>query len=221
MRYAAEMSSQEGTAARKEQGAVLWLSRLALLGLVYFLGTVIAFHFLRPDYDPTWRFVSEYAVGTYGSLMTAAFYALGIASTALLMGLVLGVSREGTSIAGLILLGIWCVGVFVAAAFPIDAQGSIRTIFGSIHGFAALVAFGSLLPGAIAITRCLARDERWKSSRRSLWTLALICPCAFVLYYLASSRGFGGLAQRLFFVSILAWLFLVSWKLNRNARGRS
>jgi len=49
------------------------IASIAIVGISYFLTTVIALHFLRPDYDPASRFVSEYAVGSYGFLMTSAF----------------------------------------------------------------------------------------------------------------------------------------------------
>jgi len=54
------------------------IASIAIVGISYFLTAVIALHFLRPDYDPVSRFVSEYAVGQYGFLMTSAFFGLSL-----------------------------------------------------------------------------------------------------------------------------------------------
>ena len=41
------------------------LAWLSLLGLTCFTASVAALHVLRPDLDPTSRFLSEYALGPY------------------------------------------------------------------------------------------------------------------------------------------------------------
>jgi hypothetical protein len=43
----------------------------ALFGIL-----LLGLHVLEPEYDPTWRFLSEYALGRFGWLMTAAFLAI-------------------------------------------------------------------------------------------------------------------------------------------------
>jgi len=42
---------------------------------------VIGLHFLRTDYDPLQRFISEYAVGPYSIIMRFAFFCLSISSS--------------------------------------------------------------------------------------------------------------------------------------------
>lgn len=215
------MDTAVGRKAGGRSRGALWPSRLALLGIASFTLAVVALHFLRTDHDPTQRFISEYAVGPYGALMTAAFCALGSGSAALILGLVVGVGHEGTSIGGLVLLGIWSLGVFLAAAFPIDVFVGLRTIAGAIHGFSALVAFCSLVAAVIAFSRRLKLDDSWRSSGRVLGAFAILCPGAFAFYFAGSSMGIVGLTQRVFFLVILSWLSFVAWKLNVIARGRS
>lgn len=48
---------------------------------------VVVLHVLRPEFNPVNHAVSNYAVGPYGYLMTAAFYALALSVFALALGL--------------------------------------------------------------------------------------------------------------------------------------
>ncbi len=69
--------------ARRLEG----LAWVTIVGTVYFVLAVTALHFLRPDYNPTTRLLSDYAVGPYGYLMTSAWFALGLVSFALAFGI--------------------------------------------------------------------------------------------------------------------------------------
>jgi hypothetical protein len=40
----------------------------------------LARHFLKPEFDPSWRMVSEYAIGRWGWVMQLAFFSLTIAT---------------------------------------------------------------------------------------------------------------------------------------------
>jgi len=39
-----------------------------------FLAILAALHFLEPEFDPSWRMISEYALGRHGWLMSLAFF---------------------------------------------------------------------------------------------------------------------------------------------------
>ena len=47
---------------------------ISLCGVLLFLAITVLMHFLRLDKDPLVNFVSEYAVGNYGGIMTAGFF---------------------------------------------------------------------------------------------------------------------------------------------------
>lgn len=111
------------------------LTTLALIGIAYFVIVIVTLHFLRTDLNPISRSTSEYAVGPYGFLMTTAFLSMSVASLSLVIGLYKGMPQSARSRIGLILLGIWGVGVLVAMSFPINPEGSRQTITGIIHRF--------------------------------------------------------------------------------------
>ncbi len=43
------------------------------------IGLVVLLHVLEPEFDPSWRMPSEYALGRYGMVMRVAFIAAGTA----------------------------------------------------------------------------------------------------------------------------------------------
>jgi len=49
-------------------------ARLAILLACSFEGILILLHFLEPEFDPTWRMISEYEIGRYGWMMRLAFF---------------------------------------------------------------------------------------------------------------------------------------------------
>jgi Protein of unknown function (DUF998) len=76
---------------------VAWLALIAIGGIIYFFVAVIILHFLRPEYNPVNHAVSNYAVGPYGYLMTAAFYALALSVFALALGLTRSIALTNLS----------------------------------------------------------------------------------------------------------------------------
>jgi hypothetical protein len=51
------------------------------------VGLMVSLHFLEPEFDPSWRMLSEYSLGRYGLLMRAAFLAMGTAVIAVAVAL--------------------------------------------------------------------------------------------------------------------------------------
>src|SRR5919107_432789 len=78
------------------------------------LGTL---HVVQPELDPTWRFLSEYALGRGGWLMTAAFVALAVSLLSGVVAVARSV-RTWPGRVGLALLVIAAVGILLGGAFP-------------------------------------------------------------------------------------------------------
>lgn len=197
------------------------IATLALVGVVYFAVVIIALHFLRSDLNPIRRPTSEYAVGSYGFLMTSAFFSMSLGSFALVIGLYQGVSQPARSRVGLGLLGLWAVGVLIAMIFPIDLEGAPQTISGTIHGINGPLAFLSLTAGAILVSRRFEQDEKWRSFHRTALTLSLIMLAAYIATFLnnATGSGFAGLCQRIFLAAFVTWFFLTAARLRSTAVG--
>jgi Protein of unknown function (DUF998) len=72
------------------------------------VGLMVLLHFLEPEFDPSWRMLSEYSLGRYGVLMRAAFLAMGTAVIAV------AVALWGTA-------GLWSLGLIFVAIGPLGA----------------------------------------------------------------------------------------------------
>jgi hypothetical membrane protein len=61
--------------------------RIVFASVAYYAIVGIALHFLEPEYDPRFQFMSDYAWGPYGWLMTTTFFVLGLALVTIALGL--------------------------------------------------------------------------------------------------------------------------------------
>jgi Protein of unknown function (DUF998) len=55
-------------------------ARITFWAAALFLVLLAVLHILKPEYDPSWRMISEYEIGRFGWVMQLAFCALAIAS---------------------------------------------------------------------------------------------------------------------------------------------
>jgi bacteriorhodopsin len=209
-----------GLRTRRQQ--VARVATIALVAVAYFAVIVVVLHFLRPDLNPIRRPTSEYAVGPYGFLMTSAFFSMSLGSFALVIGLYRGVSQRARSGIGLVLLGIWAVGVLIAMSFPIDPEGAPQTLSGTIHRINGPLAFLSLTAGTILVSRRFRQDGLWRPIHRSAVILSLVMLAAFIANFvnIATASGFAGLCQRIFLVAFVTWFVLTAERL-RSISSRS
>ena len=202
-----------------ELRSAAFLALLAIVGMVYYLSSVVAAHLLRPDIDPVSRPVSDYAVGPYGPFVGVAIFALGVGSLALTLGLRLGIAPPGRSRVGLLLLALYGVGQLGVAIFPIDAEGA-RTITGLLHNIAGNVSFFCFPAAAILLSVGMGKDERWRALERPALALALIVLAGAILVMVSANVAGGfGIAQRLFLLTTVLWMLLAALRLRHATKG--
>jgi hypothetical protein len=94
------------------------LATTAIASFAYFAIALLLMHALRPERALATTWVSGYALGPYGWIMTTGWLA---ASTGCLM-LVLGLARTGPRVAaarlGTLLLATLSLGLLITAIFP-------------------------------------------------------------------------------------------------------
>lgn len=192
-------------------------SRVARLGLLsassfaVFLAVVVVLHFVQPELRPVRRFISEYAVGRMGWLLNTgfAFFAFGLSALATAFGWRLD-PRARTRVGG-ILLGVSALGILASGLFNADLQGADRTAYGIAHDLAGFVAFFSLIPGAIVISRRLARANRLRGRYLRLRLLAwLLVPLFLAMMFVFGPIGVIGAGQRIFLGGVFVWLLLAA-----------
>src|SRR5918995_6739528 len=135
----------EGTMAKNTDRPVTAISptaaRLSFAGAATFAVLLAALHFIKPKLDPSWHFISEYAIGRYGWIMVLAFLSLAFSY----VGLFLALRSQLQTIAGrtgLALLLVSALGLIIGAVFttdPITATGDAVTTEGNLHNLGGTV----------------------------------------------------------------------------------
>src|SRR5262245_19779154 len=94
-------------------------ARITFWAAALFLALLAVLHIVKPEYDPTWRMISEYEIGRFGWAMQLAFISLSIAS----VGAIAAVGSKAKSIMGyigLVLLLVAATGMIIGGIFPSD-----------------------------------------------------------------------------------------------------
>mgnify|MGYP003286658110 CR=1 FL=1 len=211
------MESQ-GSSRMTMSRVTMFLALLAFVGIVDFLLNVAVLHFLRPDVNPVLEPMSNYAVGPYGFLFTAADIGLGLAALALTFGLYLSIAPPGRSYVGLFLLGLYGVSVLLAGIFPIDVGGEAAT-FGIIHNIVGNISFFGFPIAVILLSLGMGKDERWRSFRPPALVVAFAVVLTVILTIVGSNIGLFGVTQRIANATQLLWILLVALRLRSIAQG--
>jgi len=192
-------------------------------GALLFLITMVTLHLLRPDYNPLRNFLSEYLVGPFGFLGTAATYVLAATFLMLLFGLRLSVHPSGILTASCVLLGVVIISLCVCAVFPIDflmpPDGSRPTLTSLtrasiIHIVSSSLLFASLIAVSLTLPSAYKRDEKWRSFSYTALFLGFLILAFFVGLILVPFY-LRGLAQRGIFLVVLVWLLLTGLRLRQ------
>src|SRR5947209_20023021 len=92
-------------------------ARLAIAAAISYQILLIVLIFLRPDLDPSWHTISEWAIGPYGWMMSSAFLTSALSYAALFVMLrpqVRGATgRVGLGMLLICVIGATGVGIFL------------------------------------------------------------------------------------------------------------
>src|SRR5689334_506317 len=105
-----------------------------------FMVIFISLHFIKPELDPSWNFISEYEVGRLGWLMQLAFIFLGLSCLLFAMGMWIELNILGKI--GAVLLWVTAGGMFMGGIFRTDALNTSQealTMSGTLHQFGAML----------------------------------------------------------------------------------
>jgi hypothetical membrane protein len=182
------------------------LERIVLVCAAYYVIVIIALHILEPDFDPRFRFMSEYALGDYGWLMTTTFFVLGLAAFAAAGSLrdVLQSSRIVRT--GLGLLAVGALFVCLAGVF----KDSIP------HLLASVVAIPSFVTAVFVLSWTFGRAAGWQTIYRVSVVIALGMLAAFLS--MVADIGMPGLQQRILIFLLLLWLSIAAHTAARVTR---
>jgi uncharacterized protein DUF998 len=175
--------------------------------------------------------VSELALGPFGWIQTASFYATGLCFVAFAFGFTVAFYRRHPrrSLVAKVLIGAASVliaisggGLLMAGGFPTDPLSGPQTKTGALHDLAFLVAFLPLILAYPLAALALRKVVGW--GRYALAT-ALIPVAVFGLMFVfvafASDPGdplyaIGGLVQRALIAIAFGWITITGWRLLRR-----
>lgn len=178
-----------------------------------FILLLAALHFLRPDLDPSWRFISEYELGNYGWMMRLAFFALALSCVSLVVAIA-GQVRGIVGYLGLGLIVLAAAGMTLAGIYAPDKDNRL-------HEVGAMLDH---LPfAALFVTWGLLRNPDWSKFRTTLLMTAGL-PLLGLAIFVASMvimlpRNDGqpgpevlvGWPNRIMILAHCAWLMPVAW----------
>lgn len=167
--------TQNTVPSHSSLGVTTAAARSAVVLAATFLTILFLLHFLEPEFDPSWRMISEYELGRFGWLMTLAFFCWGGSVLALLTALwpslrtVAGlIGRGWLFLIGMALFG---AGVFVTNAIT-DTTLSTANNLHTLCGAFVILTFPMV---ATLVAGSLARNKEWVAARRRLlWVTVLV-----------------------------------------------
>jgi Protein of unknown function (DUF998) len=145
---------------------------LSIVAAAAVLLLLASLHALSPEFDPSFRMVSEYALGHYGSLLSLLFLAWGISSWTLAVAL----WSQVTTRAGKV--GLW----FLVMAGIGEAMATVFDITHDLgHSIAQVLGLGGFLIAAVVLSVGLGRSRAWRDAKKPLLWLAILSWISVVL----------------------------------------
>jgi hypothetical protein len=139
-------------------------ARVAIAAAGAVLLLLASLHVLSPEFDPSWRVVSEYANGRYGWVLSLMFAFWALSSWALAVT----VWSQVNGIGGKIALG------FLIAAGVGESMASVFDINHPFHNLAGMIGVLSLPIAAMMISVRRGHTQAWSAAKNVLlWTANL------------------------------------------------
>jgi len=211
-------------------------SNVAFLAAGSAIATILllaALHALSPEFDPSWRVVSEYANGSYGWILSLMFCAWALSNWALAFELWPEVKTRAGRI-GLCLLLMSGIGEAMASVFDINNH-PLHEIAGAI-GVLAMPIAATLISGSLSRAQHSAKAKRsllWTSHLISIsLTLFIVSMIILVVTFHHAGGHMGphlkqlppgviainGWANRLYLVACCVWVITVAGRRESSLR---
>jgi len=213
-------------------------ARLAIAAAAAALLLLVSLHVLSPEFDPSWRMVSEYALGHYGWVLSLMFLAWGISSWALAVAIWSEVKTKAGKV-GLWFLVIAGIGEAMASVFDITHDTG--------HSIAGVLGVGGFPIAALLLSVSLGRTQAWRGAKKPLlwianlsWISVVLLGATLVLMTVQFAQanggqlpqhaptslpvgvlGLDGWADRLIVLSNCLWVLVAAWQAMKLAGQRS
>jgi hypothetical protein len=211
---------------------------LAIALTVIALLMLAGLHVLSPEFAPSWRMISEYALGRYGWVLSLMFLTMGTSSWALAAAIWPQVQTAVGKVGLWFLLAAGLGGV-MASVFDVTRETG--------HGIAGLLGVIGFPVAALLLSVSLHRNDTWRGAARGLLWVAnlswvsvvlLVATLAIMTMQMAQITGghlpqhapkslpagvlaLDGWADRLIVLSNCSWVLLASYQAIALCRKRA
>jgi hypothetical protein len=212
----------------------------AIIAIAMSIATLLllaSLHFLSPEFDPSFRMVSEYAFGHYAFVLSLMFAAWGISSWALAAALRSHVKARAAKV------GWW----FLVIAGVGEAMASVFDVTHEVgHGIAGLLGVLGFPVAALLLSKSLGRLEAWRAAKTTLvwlahlsWISVVLLIATLILMTIQMTKangghlpqhaptqlppgvlGLDGWADRLIVLTNCLWVIVAGWGA-KNLHGKS
>lgn len=164
------MTTEQITATTHRRWDDVSPARVAHRATIVVAVALVMLHVLKPEIDPSWRFISEYALGRYGWIMSAVFVTSAVAHVAVVVDLRRYLSSSWPGRFALLALVTSAAGLAIAGMFTTDAVTTAAdavTLSGRLHNVGGTM--GLAMPLAVVlVTWQLLKHAAWRHRRRAL-----------------------------------------------------
>ena len=202
---------------------------LAIVAALVTLLLLVSLHVLSPEFDPSFRMVSEYALGHYGWVLSLMFLAWGMSSWALALAIWSQVKTKAGKVGWWFLI-IAGLGEAMASVFDITHDPG--------HSIAGMLGIGGFPIAAVLLSVSLGRNQAWRGARSPLlwianlnWISVVLLGATLILMTVqfvqatgghvpqqapahlpAGVLGLDGWADRLIVLSNCLWVIVAAWQ---------
>lgn len=134
------------------------ISTIVIITSVLSLLSLLVLHFVSPEFKPSWRMISEYALGKHKWLITSFFICWALASILLAAALWNEVSSIWARL-GVVLVFLSGVGAFMGGLFDVKHKN---------HGLAFALGVPTLPIGSLLICYHIISLEKWQDHKTSI-----------------------------------------------------
>ena len=207
-------------------------AQVAMVGTIAAALIIVALHAIKPEFEPSWRFISEYAIGANGWVMTLAFLIWASSCAALALALRREV-RTWPGRIGVVVLLIVAAALVPAGLFaqdPVTTKPEELTASGHIHAMASMIGIPGIPIAAMLISSGLWRhNPAWTPHRAAVMTAAhatwisLALMAIYLMWAVPRSGGFNpdvwaGWMNRVVVMAYVAWQFVMAHRVIANGR---
>ena len=175
------------------------------------VGAVVVLHMLPTGLSPVRNAVSQYGITRYRLGYRVQTISLGVAGAAAAVGIAEAAPGRGRFV--LVVLGVFAVARLAISWFPMDAPGSEPTSDGRAHGLLAIATFLAIIVAAARLPQLVHTVGGWHGVATAsvviAWAMVASMVAMIASRRSSGTRGYFGMAERVFYVAIVAWLVAV------------